>query len=412
MGTAKDAGGGAQFSKDAGKKLGFRMDAIGWALAFMIDQGLFNREGGEGRAPLHSIIHWLSDPIWSKAAKIQIKPISEFVTSLGQIVKAVNDLSGGAKDFKGTREVGMGIAAKVDAIAWAIALLVDTAAFNGAGGEGDAPISSLTKQLSKKEWTTAQQVVAGKLSFINNLFTNLLQMSGTLKVIGGGDANFSTTKNTGIKAAAAVDALAWTFAGLVDTAVYKSMGGQGDVAPLARLNDLMKKDWSGASAVQGKVGMITTFLTNMTAVATGLESLGDKLKMTGAAAYGPLVDAVGQMMTAVADIDEMVSGVKDVDITTTLDRFKTNFGTVMGQRGEHVVQAKDVTINVNFAVVMETAKLEAAIVQREGSTIRDKINLMIGAIGEVKGDSFVNDDQPLAAHKRLSGTSIPNTGGM
>lgn len=105
--------------------------------------------------------------------------------------------------------------------------------------------------------------------------------------------------------------------------------------------------------------------------------------MTGAT--GPTLQAMSDMASALVAIDEAVTKTKNINLSATLEAFKTNFGMALGQKGSHVVQAKDVTINVNFVVAIDATKLEGAILASKDSKIKEKINLVIGAIGQIPG---------------------------
>jgi hypothetical protein len=97
----------------------------------------------------------------------------------------------------------------------------------------------------------------------------------------------------------------------------------------------------------------------------------------------PTMQAMSDMTDAVIKIDEAISKTQNIDLSATLERFKTNFGMALGQKGTHVVQAKDVTINVSFAVMIDATKLEGAILSSNDSRIKEKVNLVIGAIAQM-----------------------------
>ena len=129
--------------------------------------------------------------------------------------------------------------------------------------------------------------------------------------------------------------------------------------------------------------------------------------MTGAT--GPTLQAMSDMATALVAIDEAVSKTKNINLSATLKTFKTNFGMALGQKGSHVVSAKDVIINVSFVVAIDATKLEGAILSGN-SKIKEKINLVIGAVGEMPAaDVGLEPAGPTSKFKTLQAQTANGT---
>jgi len=113
----------------------------------------------------------------------------------------------------------------------------------------------------------------------------------------------------------------------------------------------------------------------------------DKITPLIRGGYGPQIKAMGEMIKAIEQIDGILSQTHNIDIQTTLTKFAANFGVALGQKGQYTVMAKDVVINVKFAVAIDATQLESAILSANNSKIKEKINVLIGAFGEQNEDT-------------------------
>jgi len=114
--------------------------------------------------------------------------------------------------------------------------------------------------------------------------------------------------------------------------------------------------------------------------------------------YGPQIQAMRKMIDAIAEIDGILSQTQNIDIKTSLTKFASNFGVALGQKGQFAVQAKEVVINVSFAVAIDATKIEGAILQGD-SKIKEKINVLLGAFaGQPEDTAKWKEAQPNTAY--------------
>jgi hypothetical protein len=153
---------------------------------------------------------------------------------------------------------------------------------------------------------------------------------------------------------------------------------------------------------------ITTFLktslstTEVIGALNNLTALASKVTMTIDSALTPTLKAMNDMVNAVTQIDAALSKAHNINLKTTLDKFKANFGSALGSSGKHVVSAKDVTINVNFTVAIDATKLEGAILEASNSKIKGRINTLIGAIKQMPdAEVGLKDAAPGTAFKQI-----------
>ena len=146
-------------------------------------------------------------------------------------------------------------------------------------------------------------------------------------------------------------------------------------------------------------GALTAIKETGSAVTSGLKN-----------SLEPTMQAMSDMVAAVIKIDEAISKTQNIDLSATLQSFKTNFGMALGQKGKHVVQAKDVTINVSFAVMIDATKLEGAILSSNDSRIKEKVNLVVGAIAEMPAKEVgLEKASPTSAFKKIQRTPDGST---
>ena len=144
-------------------------------------------------------------------------------------------------------------------------------------------------------------------------------------------------------------------------------------------------------------------ISELSTVMDGAKDTMSKVSTSITGVTGPTLQAMSDMASALVAIDDAVSKTKDINLSATLKTFKTNFGMALGQKGSHVVSAKDVTINVSFVVAIDATKLEGAILSGAGSTIKDKINLVIGAINQMPPEEIGLKDAPATSpFKKIS----------
>ena len=143
------------------------------------------------------------------------------------------------------------------------------------------------------------------------------------------------------------------------------------------------------------VKKVTDSFQGFKSVVDGYAGFSDSVKKIALDGIQPNIDGMKKIIGAIAQIDAILTGTdKTINISTALQRFKANFGGAMGQKGSHVVQAKDVTINVNFVVAIDATKLEGAILASKDSKIKEKINLVMGAIKEMPANEVgLKDNQ-------------------
>ena len=217
------------------------------------------------------------------------------------------------------------------------------------------------------------------------------------------------------------------------TALLKSIDELGAMGVTMKNENIANKIWSlntaaddlayHLSRIPHHYGPIATHLKGLsTFISTQLSTAEftgalNSIKQTGAAVTSglktsiePILKAMTDMANMIVEIDNSVSKTKDINLSATLQKFKTSFGMAMGQKGSHVVQAKDVTINVSFAVMIDATKLEGAILSNSNSKIKEKINLAIGAISEIPAKEVGLENAPaLGPFKQAHQKTAPLT---
>jgi len=402
MGSGAEEATGVNFSLAEGKKLGFAMDAIAFGLLMMVDTKFYQKEGGIGEAPLRSLVENAfgskNTDVWTKASVLGavLDPVKVFVQNLGSIVEVVKGLKSAATDFASSKEEGKLIAAGVDAIAWTFGYLVDTKIYNEGGGAGRAPLVYLTDIFTgenEKIWSGADAAIYNSYSKVDSIATNLKNVVDALARIPATATDFEASKTWGKGTVASIAGITYALGSIMDTGMYNEMGGEGN-APLVQMGLMFDgANWKGAQDLQNNMNSIGNFLLDLTEVATLMNGLEGNIIQTGKSAYAPMVDAIEGMINAIVDIDSVISGVQSIDIGTTLDRFKANFGEALGQRGQHYVKAKDLTINVNFVVMIDATKIEGAIISSD-SKIKQQINTVYEAVGEIPASEVGLDKNP------------------
>jgi hypothetical protein len=88
-----------------------------------------------------------------------------------------------------------------------------------------------------------------------------------------------------------------------------------------------------------------------------------------------VVKAVKDMVKAVQEMDDALSKVPDVDISTRLTKFAGQMG--VGSQGIYTVKSKEVVVTVNLKVTMDAGTLEKTIIENSKSIIRDRINFLL-----------------------------------
>lgn len=157
--------------------------------------------------------------------------------------------------------------------------------------------------------------------------------------------------------------------------------------PKTELGKGLQEKISAVKAIpEATIKTVTNSFQNLESVVDGYSKFSGSIKKIALDGIQPNIEGMQKIIGAIAQIDKILTGTdKTINISTALQRFKANFGGAMGQKGSHVVQAKDVTINVNFVVAIDATKLEGAILANSNSKIKEKINLVIGAIGQIPG---------------------------
>jgi ElaB/YqjD/DUF883 family membrane-anchored ribosome-binding protein len=196
-----------------------------------------------------------------------------------------------------------------------------------------------------------------------------------------------------------------TFDKLVE--VFGSFASESGQKLAAAIEDAIK---AMAKVAPAKFDSMKTTYDKMGEVVNSFGEWHKKIEPITRASYEPQVKAMKEMIGAIAEIDKVISGTHGINISTTLDRFKANFGSALGQKGSHVVQAKDVTINVNFVVAIDAEKLEGAILAANNSKLKEKINLVMSATKQLAGADKVPADRAKFNNNTDLGKVISGTG--
>jgi hypothetical protein len=118
----------------------------------------------------------------------------------------------------------------------------------------------------------------------------------------------------------------------------------------------------------------------------------------------PAAAAVKDMMRAAAEIENAIGQGANFDINKKLKVFTANSQKFLGSGGKYTVTTKDVNINVNFKVVIDSEELSSTIVQNKNSVIRQRINLLMSAVRDDESAKAAKDE---AAKARFTGTEVP-----
>lgn len=124
------------------------------------------------------------------------------------------------------------------------------------------------------------------------------------------------------------------------------------------------EEFTGTGPSTGVLGRIRNSVDSITAMGEGLKSKG----------LAPAVQAVSDIVKAVQQLDDVLHrGAKgQINIKAKMEQFAKAAG--LGAAGIYEVQGKEVSINVKFEIYMDADKVEKAIVLRQESLIRDRIN--------------------------------------
>jgi hypothetical protein len=188
-----------------------------------------------------------------------------------------------------------------------------------------------------------------------------------------------------------------TIAGLA--AIFKAFG---DTNGQALGTEITKAATSMAKVGTASSLVLTTAYTGLGTIIDSYNNWANKIKPIATNGIENQIQGMQAIIGAIVKINDTLSGVQNIDIQTVLTRFKANFGGAMGQKGSHVVQAKDVTINVNFVVMIDATKLEGAILSNNNSKIKEKINLVMNATGQLA----TSDKVPYDTKKYPSNTAL------
>ena len=92
------------------------------------------------------------------------------------------------------------------------------------------------------------------------------------------------------------------------------------------------------------------------------------------------VSATEQMVAAAERIEKALEQGAKLNIDAKLQAFATKFGKTVGKGGAYTVKSKDVNINVNFKIAIDSQELERIMVTNGKSVIKQRINLLLSAI--------------------------------
>jgi hypothetical protein len=164
--------------------------------------------------------------------------------------------------------------------------------------------------------------------------------------------------------------------GIIDS-ITKS-GLAGPVGPenksrIEQLSDVLTGNsgikWSILNNVDAKMKKLSTIMSNMSASLQGMSSLMGESTLVGSLnKVTQVVEAVNRLNTALGSVN---LGTVKAAMTPTTKGMKGNSGTVN-------VTTTPATFNINLVVDLNAARLEQALIVREESVIRDRLNLMMG----------------------------------
>lgn len=119
----------------------------------------------------------------------------------------------------------------------------------------------------------------------------------------------------------------------------------------------------------------------------------------------PALTAVQKMAAAAAKLEEALQRGSKIDIAATMKTFTSSLGKNMAASGIYTVQTKDVIVKVNLKVIMDAAELSKVIVQNKESVVRQRINLLMSAVGDDDGAKSAKED---AKKGRFTGPDEPS----
>jgi hypothetical protein len=164
--------------------------------------------------------------------------------------------------------------------------------------------------------------------------------------------------------------------GIIDS--IRSSGLAGPVGPenksrIEQLNDVLGGTtgikWSILNNVDAKMKNLSTIMSNMSASLQGMSSLMGESTLVGSLnKVTQVVEAVNRLNAALGSVN---LGTVKAAMTPTTKGMKGNSGTVN-------VTTTPATFNINLVVDLNAARLEQALIVREESVIRDRLNLMMG----------------------------------
>jgi len=271
---------------------------------------------------------------------------------------------------------------------------------NAAFGASEAPLDLLMKNIGSLTKSLGDTSKVGKSA--KDLATLLDDVSKIVKVVSD-MSNSDLIKLHDKKLKETVDKTVTSAAVILGAFDPSTVGGK---ALQASIGNVM-------AVPAATVKKVTDSFQGFKSVVDGYAGFSDSVKKIAIDGIQPNIDGMKKIIDAIAQIDAILTGTdKTINISTALQRFKANFGGAMGQKGSHVVQAKDVTINVNFVVAIDATKLEGAILASKDSKIKEKINLVMGAIKEMPGKEVGLEKaqataSPFATISQGTGTGAP-----
>lgn len=140
---------------------------------------------------------------------------------------------------------------------------------------------------------------------------------------------------------------------------------------------------SPATTLKDNAGKLDTTPKDLGTVGTSAEAAGkafEGFKIAGVKQATAAVKAVEDMVKAVQGMDDALSKVPKVDITTRLAKFAGQMG--IGSTGVYTVQSKEVVVTVNLSVKMDAGELERVLIENSKSIIRDRVNFLLSGGAE------------------------------
>lgn len=101
----------------------------------------------------------------------------------------------------------------------------------------------------------------------------------------------------------------------------------------------------------------------------------ENFKVAGVKQATAVAKAVEDMVKAVQQMDDALAKMPTLNVAARLTKVAGQLG--IGTTGIYTVQSKEVIINLNLKVTMETGKMESILVENKSSIIRDRINFLL-----------------------------------